>query len=375
MGRGLRQDALPGAAAAGGSAGTRPARTADDPAAIGDSAAAELVDAHHHVWDLARRPQPWLAEEGREVLRRSFGTADLVADAAAGLGGRRLAATVLVQCLHSTPETEELLALAANDPLVAGVVGWADLTRPDVGAELDRLRALPGGERLVGLRHLVQAELDPRWLLRPDVGRGLSELEARGLRFDLLVLPHQLPAAVALARRRPGLALVLDHAAKPPLRSGDLASWAADLAALAAAGPVACKLSGLVTEAGPGWSLAGLRPAAEQVLSAFGPARTMFGSDWPVCRAAGGWAAWAEAAAERLDPLTAAERDEVLQGTARRCYGLGASRTGTALTGTALTGTNPAGTNPAGTNPAGTGPAGTGPDPGPGRAPSRLQEV
>jgi L-fuconolactonase len=283
---------------------------------------AGLVDAHHHVWDLTRRPQPWLDEDGLEPLRRSFGTADLADAASAGLAGRRLEATVLVQCLPSTAETEEFLALATAEDLVAGVVGWVDLTRPGVGEELDRLAGLAGGDRLVGIRHLVQGEADPDWLLRDDVGRGLAEVAARGLSFDLLVLPHQLPAAVLLARRMPELPLVLDHAAKPPLRGGDLRSWAADVRALAAAGPVTCKLSGLVTEAGPGWTVEDLRPAAEQVLGTFGPARTMFGSDWPVCEAVGGWSRWAAAAEQLLAPLAAGELDDVLQGTARRFYRL-----------------------------------------------------
>jgi L-fuconolactonase len=281
-----------------------------------------LVDGHHHVWDLSRRPQPWLDEDGLEPLRRSFGTADLAHAAGGGLAGRRLTASVLVQCLPSTVETEEFLALADSDDLVAGVVGWADLTRPGVGDELDRLAGLPGGDRLLGVRHLVQGEADPGWLLRDDVGRGLAEVAARGLRFDLLVRPHQLPAAVALARRMPELPLVLDHAAKPPLRGGDLRAWAADLRTLAAAGPVACKLSGLVTEARPGWTVEDLRPAADEVLSAFGPSRTLFGSDWPVCEAAGGWARWAAAAEELLAGLSAPELDDVLEGTACRFYGL-----------------------------------------------------
>ena len=283
---------------------------------------AGLVDAHHHVWDLTRRPQPWLDEDGLEPLRRSFGTADLTHAASLGLAGRRLEATVLVQCLPSTAETEEFLALAADDDLVAGVVGWVDLTQPGVGQELDRLAGVTGGDRLVGIRHLVQGEADPEWLLRDDVGRGLAEVAARGLRFDLLVLPHQLPAAVELARRMPDLPLVLDHAAKPPLRDGDLKSWAAELDALAAAGPVTCKLSGLVTEAGPGWTVEDLRPPAEEVLAAFGPARTMLGSDWPVCEAAGGWSRWAAAAEHLLASLTAGELDDVLQGTARQFYRL-----------------------------------------------------
>jgi len=283
---------------------------------------AGFVDAHQHVWDLARRPQPWLDEDGLQPLRRSFDTDDLVRAAAGGLAGRSLAATVLVQCLASTAETEEFLALADGHDLVRAVVGWVDLTAAGVGDELDRLAALPGGDRLVGIRHLVQGEPDPAWLLRDDVSRGLADVASRGLRFDLLVRPHQLPAAVELALRFPDLPLVLDHAAKPPLRDGDLAAWAVDLRALASAGRVSCKLSGLPSEARPGWTVADLRPAAEEVLAAFGPSRTMFGSDWPVCEAAGGWSRWASAVQALLGSLAEDELDQVLSGTARRCYGL-----------------------------------------------------
>jgi L-fuconolactonase len=283
-----------------------------------------FIDAHHHLWDLTRRPQPWLDEPGLEALRRSFSAADLVADAAAGLCGRTLVATVLVQCLPLVAETEELLRLAEQDQLVAGVVGWVDLTDPRVGSQLDRLRTLPGGQLLVGVRHLVQAEPDPEWLLRTDVRRGLDEVAERGLCYDLLVLSHQLAAAAALAEQASHLRLVLDHAAKPPLRSGDLREWAKGVRSLSAAPQVVCKFSGLITEADHGsWSTRDLRPVAKEVFDDFGPERLMFGSDWPVCRVAGGWAAWASAAEELLAPLSPAELEQILSGTARRTYALG----------------------------------------------------
>jgi L-fuconolactonase len=283
-----------------------------------------FIDAHQHVWDLTRRPQPWLAEPSLSALRRSFSTTDLVADSAAGLCGRELTATVLVQCLPLLAETEELLGIAEQDQLVAGVVGWVDLTDPRVGGQLDQLRTLPGGQLLVGVRHLVQAEPDPRWLLRKDVRRGLDEVAERGLCYDLLILPHQLAAAVTLAVEAPHLRLVLDHAAKPPLRSGDLSEWTKGVGSLSAAPQVVCKFSGLITEADhESWSSKDLRPVAKVLLEDFGPQRLMFGSDWPVCRVAGGWAAWASAAEELLAPLSPADLDQVLQGTARRTYGLG----------------------------------------------------
>ena len=282
-----------------------------------------VVDAHHHVWDLDVRPQPWLAEEGLELLRRSFHMTDLADAAADGVFGRPLHATVLVQCLPSVAETEEFLGLAAATELIAGVVGWVNLTDPDVGSELDRLARLPGGDWLVGVRHLVQAESDPMWLMRDDVRRGLDAVAARGLSFDLLVRPHQLKAAAGLAERMPQLSLVLDHGAKPQLRDGGLGAWAADVRALAAWPQVTCKLSGLVNEADHRrWTVEDLRPAADVLLDCFGPRRLMFGSDWPVCVVAGGWASWAAAAEDLLAPLSAAELDQVLTGTATRAYGL-----------------------------------------------------
>ena len=248
-----------------------------------------------------------------------------LADAAAGgVFGRPLQATVLVQCLPSVPETEDFLSLAAATELIKGVVGWVDLTDPEVDSALDRLPGLPGGDWLVGIRHLVQAEPDPMWLMRDDVRRGLAAVAARGLSFDLLVLPHQLKAAAALAERTPQLSLILDHAAKPRLRDGDLGAWAADIRALAASPQVTCKLSGLVTEADHHrWTVEDLRPATDVLLDCFGPQRLMFGSDWPVCVVAGGWARWAAAAEELLAPLSAAELGQVLTGTATRAYGLG----------------------------------------------------
>ncbi|MFE9428815.1 amidohydrolase family protein [Kitasatospora sp. NPDC006697] len=280
------------------------------------------IDAHHHVWELARRPQDWLEEPEAAPIRRDFSLADLAPLAqAAGI-----ARTVLVQVLPSLAETEEFLALAAADPLVAGVVGWVDLTAPGVAGTLAALRAGRGGELLTGVRHLVQGEADPAWLARPDVRRGLRAVGEAGLRYDLLVLPHQLPAAIDTVRALPEQAFVLDHLAKPPIASGELAPWAERLRELAAEPNVSCKLSGLVTEADRNrWTVADLRPYAEVVLDAFGPERVMFGSDWPVCLLAASYGEVIGAAEEMTDRLAEHERALVFGGTAARVYGLAES--------------------------------------------------
>jgi predicted TIM-barrel fold metal-dependent hydrolase len=285
------------------------------------------VDAHHHLWDLGRRPQPWLDEPEHRSIRRDFDLGDLRAAATRPLHGRRLTATVVVQCVHSVPETRELLQLADHEPLIGAVVGWLDLTDRDFGAALERLLAGPGGGRLRALRHGVQGETDPGWLQRPAVEAGLRTLAARGLGYDLLVRAHQLPGAVLLAERLPELRLVLDHAGKPPIAGGDpgeLAAWEREIRRLAAHPQVMCKVSGLITEADHGrWTTDDLRPVVEVLLDAFGPGRLMFGSDWPVSVLAGGWSRWAEAAEELLSGLAPAELQAVLAGTATDFYRLG----------------------------------------------------
>jgi L-fuconolactonase len=280
----------------------------------------KIIDAHHHVWDLAVRDQPWIKADW--PIRRSYTLADLAGSATAA----GVEATVLVQTVPDPAETPEFLALAASSetPTVAGVVGWVDLTAPDVADALAALTEAEGGDRLVGLRHGVQAEADPRWLCRPDVRRGLRAVGAAGLAYDLLTLPHQLPAAVETARDLPEVRFVLDHLSKPLIARGETTPWADDLRALADRPNVAAKLSGLVTEADwTQWSVEGLRPYADVALEAFGPDRLMFGSDWPVCLlAAGSYGEVVDAARELTAGLSGAERAEVFAGTARRWYRL-----------------------------------------------------
>ncbi|MEU6806880.1 amidohydrolase family protein [Streptomyces neyagawaensis] len=283
----------------------------------------ELVDAHHHLWDLDQRPQPWLDEPGLEPIRRTFGPGDLRASATRTVAGRHLARTVVVQCVTSVPETRDLLALADEDPLIGAVVGWADLTSPAIGDVLDDLRSGPGGRYLRSVRHLVQGESDPRWLQQPSVERSLRAVRERGLAYDILIRDHQFDQAVRLAERLPDLPLVLDHAGKPPIADGDLDDWERDVRRLAAHEQVRCKVSGLVTEADhEKWTLDDIRPVWDVLLAAFGPDRLMFGSDWPVCVLAGGWDRWAATVEELLADCSPAETSAVLADTATAFYQL-----------------------------------------------------
>ncbi|MET9402966.1 amidohydrolase family protein [Kitasatospora sp. NPDC002965] len=284
-----------------------------------------LVDAHHHVWDLDRRPQPWLDEPGHEPIRRTHTVDDLRRTATRTISGRRLTSTVLVQCVTSVAETRELLALAEQDPLIGAVVGWADLTSPAIGDVLDDLRSGPGGGHLRALRHVVQGEDDPEWLQRHTVERGLRAVRDSGLGYDALIRSDQLPQAIRLARRLPDLPLVLDHAGKPPVGRA-LSAWEPELRALAGSPHVRCKVSGLITEADHRtWTIDDVRPVWDVLLDAFGPDRLMFGSDWPVCVLAGGWNRWAATVEELLDDCSESEKQAVLSGTATSFYRLPAT--------------------------------------------------
>jgi L-fuconolactonase len=279
--------------------------------------AAVTVDAHFHVWDLSVRDQDWIDE--RSPLRRNFTIEDLAPEARAAGVDR----AVLVQTITLPEETPEFLALAAEHELIAGVVGWTDLTCPDIADELARLREPPGAQYLKGIRHPVQGEPDAEWLLRADVRRGLAAVADAGLVYDLVVLPHQLPACVKAAADHPGLTFVLDHLGKPPIASGEREPWESAVRSLGALANTVCKLSGMVTEADlAAWTVEDLRPYAEVVLDAFGPQRLMFGSDWPVCTPAAPYGEVASVARELTAGLDAAGRADLFAGTATRVYGL-----------------------------------------------------
>jgi L-fuconolactonase len=231
-----------------------------------------IVDAHQHFWDPARAEYAWMTDDVAP-LRRRFGTDDLEPL----LREYSVTGTVVVQARQSLEETRELLAVAASTPFVLGVVGWVDLTG-DVTAQLAEFEDVS----LVGIRHLVHDEADSEWLLRDDVQRGLSAVGEAGLVYDLLVRVRELPAAVETARRHSGTRFVLDHVAKRPADASALRTWERGVAELAEYGNVACKISGLFTEAEP-------EATAALALRAFGPERCMWGSDWPVTLLASGY--------------------------------------------------------------------------------------
>jgi L-fuconolactonase len=282
------------------------------------------IDAHHHVWDLNIRDQPWIVN--LTPLRRSFGMSELqplLVDA-------RIERTILVQTVTVPDETPEMLELADAHDEIAGVVGWVDLTATDVDERLAVMRDLPGGAFLVGIRHQVQEERDPDWLTREDVLRGLRAIGEAGLAYDLIVTKEQLAAAAAAAVAVPELRFVLDHAGNPSIATREFDRWSNDIATLAALPNVAVKLSGLVTNASPSWTVDDLRPYVEHVLSTFGPDRAMFGSDWPVCTLHAGYSQVVEAIGLLIESLGETEQADVFGDNAVDWYRLDQLRSGVA---------------------------------------------
>jgi len=276
-----------------------------------------IVDAHHHLWDLSVRDQDWITDPPMGAIRRSFLEPDFV------LAAPEVSASVLVQTVCVPEETPEFLALAASSSVVSAVVGWTDLTSPAVDDVLSSLTDSPNGSWLRGIRHQVQGEPDPEWLCRKDVWRGLAAVGSHGLVYDLLTLPHQLPAARRTVAALGNMQFVVDHCAKPAIGSSAPGEWAEPIRSLAEHENVTCKLSGLVTEADwKSWDVDLLRPYFEVVLDAFGPDRLMFGSDWPVCLLAASYGEWLDAARELVSELSPDEQAAIFAGTARRVYGL-----------------------------------------------------
>lgn len=232
--------------------------------------------------------------------------------------------TVVVQAVSSVAETVQLLATASDaDGLIAGVVGWVDLTAADLPDQLARLREGVGGDRLVGVRHQVHDEPDPEWLIRDGVLRGLNVLAGEGLVYDLLVRTRELPAACRAVADVEGLTYVVDHAGKPPIANGELEPWSTRMAELAALPNVTCKVSGLVTEAAwDAWTVSHLRPYIDRLVELFTPERLMFGSDWPVCTLAASYDQVLDAARECLSGLSDDETDAAFAGTATATYHL-----------------------------------------------------
>lgn len=275
-----------------------------------------IVDAHQHFWDLGVFPQDWLAGPEMKPIRRTF----LPKDLAPLLRRAGVDRTVFVQTKHDLAENRWVLGLADEHDWIAGVVGWVDLRSPRCEDQILEFREHP---KFVGVRHVVQDEPDDDWIVRPDALRGLKALQKHGVPYDLLFFPRHLEHAATVARRLPGLRLVIDHLSKPDIRGARIIGWIDEFRAAAKFPNVYCKLSSMATQADwKRWRLADLRPYVQAALDLFGPDRLMFGSDWPVCLLATTYQEWFDAVTDLLAPLTKDEKARILGGTAARFYRL-----------------------------------------------------
>jgi L-fuconolactonase len=275
----------------------------------------ERIDAHHHLWTYQKEEYSWISGE-MSAIARDF----LVSDLEKELAGAGIDGSVAVQAQQSLQETEWLLSLANNSERIRGVVGWAPISSHELPATLEKWR---DEKKLKGLRHIIQDEPDEKFMERKDFNQGVSRLAGTGLVYDILIYEQHLPAAIAFVDRHPKQVFVLDHIAKPRIRERILTPWAANVREVARRSNVYCKLSGMVTEADwKNWNVEDLRPYFDVVLDAFGPARLMAGSDWPVCLLASAYVQWFETLRDLLRPLSASEKDQIFGCVAAKVYSL-----------------------------------------------------
>ncbi len=270
------------------------------------------IDAHHHLWTLSRGDYSWMSPDLGPIYRDFYPD-----DLAPLLAEANIDRTILVQAADTLAETEFMLSLADETPFIAGVVGWVDMAAPDAVATLERLAQ---NAHFKGVRPMIQEIVDDDWILRPDLDKTFEALIGLDLRFDALVLPRHLSRLLKRLDRHTDLKCVIDHGAKPALATGDLDRWQEDMTHLAKNTSAFCKLSGLVTEIGPGWTQPQLEPACDTILAEFGAERTMFGSDWPVINLASDYQTWAETAETLVADLSESDRAAVWGKSAATFY-------------------------------------------------------
>lgn len=279
------------------------------------------IDAHCHFWDPGRGDYDWLDQgpAALDPLRRVFAPDDL---AALNNGGD----VIVVQAAESLAETRYLLSLAAQNPQIKGVVGWVDLAHDDAAQDIAAFARHPAFK---GVRPMLQDLDRDDWIAHAPQAAAIDALIQHDLRFDALVLERHFPALLDFAQHYPGLPIVIDHCAKPSMEHGPTPEWTAGIHALAARPDTYCKLSGLWTElpaqTSPAAAYDAMRPIWDETLSAFGPARVMWGSDWPVLTLAADYEAWRALSDRLLADLAPAQRAQVLRGAATEFYGLGES--------------------------------------------------
>ncbi len=273
------------------------------------------IDSHHHLWNYSAAEYGWIGGDMREIAR-DFTVADIV-EAAGSVG---VTGTVVVQARQTLKETNWLLDLATQYDFLVGVVGWVPLADDDLPRVLDELAEQA---KLKGVRHVVHDEPGDDFILGDAFNQGVATAVDRGYVYDILIFHRHLPQTIEFVKRHPDAQLVVDHIAKPAIAAGEMEPWATQIRELAEFDNVACKVSGVATEAKwDDWSFDSVRPYLDTVLDAFGPRRLMYGSDWPVCLLASSYERWIETVREWAAPLTEDEQQWLFHRTARQVYRL-----------------------------------------------------
>jgi L-fuconolactonase len=279
------------------------------------------IDSHQHFWRYDAVRDAWI-NESMAVLKRDF----LPEHLAVELAANGIDASIAVQADQSENETMFLLDLAEKSKRIAGVVGWVDLLSPRVGERLQHFSHFP---KLRGFRHVAQAEPDDRFLAQENFVKGVAQFRPFGFTYDILVYPKQLPAAIELVARLPEQRFVVDHLAKPEIKSKNTAPWAAQMREIAQNKNVFCKVSGLITETDwKHWKADDFKPCLDLVFDAFGPERLMFGSDWPVCLVAGTYRQVKQLIEDYVKGYSQPDKERIFGGNAARFYGLKAAEHG-----------------------------------------------
>lgn len=274
------------------------------------------IDSHQHFWRFDAGRDTWITEE-MQVIRRDFLPQHLLPELAAN----QIDGSIAVQTDQSEAETMFLLELAEAFAEIKGVVGWVDLRARNL---TERLEYFSHFARLRGFRHIAQAEADERFLAREEFVAGIRQLQRFGFTYDILVYPHQLPAANELVEKVPQQRFVLDHLAKPAIRHQTMEPWAHQIRRLAEKPNVWCKISGMITEANwQAWRKEDFTPYLDVIFDAFGVDRVLFGSDWPVCLVAGSYREVKALVADYIWAMSADEQEKVFGRNAETFYGLG----------------------------------------------------
>ena len=274
-----------------------------------------IIDSHHHYWHYHPEEYNWI-NDSMKVIRTDF----LPETLEKTIGEAKVDGVISVHARQSVEETEWLIGLAHQNQFMKGVVGWLPLCQDDIEVYLIKY----SGEKILkGLRHVVQGESNPDFILGKDFNRGISLLKRYSLVYDILIVERQLPNTIRFVDQHPCQPFVLDHMAKPRIGRNELSPWKENIRELAKRENVNCKLSGMVTEADFNhWTPEQLIPYFDVILEAFGPDRLLFGSDWPVCLVATTYRSWAYLVMKNISTFSETEQAKIMGGNAVRIYDL-----------------------------------------------------